>query len=77
MSPDRHPSDNNRVQRNRVYATGGCPDNTLGTGIIAYADGIDNTVADVFSTAADSNATGIDVRLAGAEIRGNQVRKRW
>jgi hypothetical protein len=67
--------DNNRVQRNRVYDTGGYPGNTLSTGILAFADVIDNTVAGVFSTAVDSNATGIDVRLEGAEIRGNQVRE--
>ena len=67
--------DNNRVQRNRIYDTGGAPSSGSSFGIVAYADVIDNTVANVFTTAVDSGGIGIDVRLAGAEIRGNQVRE--
>jgi hypothetical protein len=66
---------NNRVQRNRVYDTGGYPGNSNSYGIIANADVIDNTVAGVFSTTADSNSNGIQVNEPGAEIRGNQVRE--
>jgi parallel beta-helix repeat protein len=66
--------DHNRVQRNRVYDTGGFPTNANSYGIFAYADVIDNTVAGVFAEAVDSNSNGIDVRQDGAEIRGNQVR---
>ena len=66
--------DNNRVQRNRIYDTGGFPGNTDSAGIVANGEIIDNTVAGVFATTTDSNATGIWANSAGVEVRGNQIR---
>ena len=60
--------DNNLVQRNRVYDTGGAPKETFG--INANADVIDNTVAGVFST---DFAYGIFVRGA-YKVRNNRIR---
>ena len=60
--------ENNLVQRNRVYDTGGYPGTTYGINV--NADVIDNIVAGVFSPAL---ARGIFVRDAHV-IRGNRVR---
>src|SRR5207342_2989370 len=43
--------DNNRVQRNRVYDTGGVPGVNISKGISAFGDVIDNTLVGVFSAA--------------------------
>jgi hypothetical protein len=68
--------DNNRVQRNRVYDTGGFPLVATGTayGIDAAADVIDNTVAGTFGTGPAGYSRGIWVDAPGAEIRNNLVR---
>ena len=66
--------DNNRVERNAVYDTGGYPGNNLSYGIYASADVIDNTVAGVFATAAATYPDGIDLYGTGIEARGNRVR---
>jgi parallel beta-helix repeat protein len=66
--------DNNRVQRNRVYDTGGYPNYASAYGIAAYADVIDNTVEGVYGTAATTYPTGIVVYGMGREARGNLVR---
>ena len=66
--------DNNRVQRNRVYDTGGRPGSSSSFGILAYADVIDNTVAGVFATATNTFPQGIAAYSIGSEVRGNQVR---
>jgi parallel beta-helix repeat protein len=66
--------DNIRVQRNRVYDTGGYPGNNNSVGIIVAADVIDNTVVGVFATATNSAANGIEMTGDGTEARGNQVR---
>ena len=67
-------ADNNRVQRNRVYDTGGVPGGADSYGILADADVIDNTVAGVFATATDTFPSGIYIFDSGSEARGNQVR---
>jgi len=67
--------ENNRVQRNRVYDTGGSTFfATDADAIYAQADMIDNTVAGAFSTAVDSSSRGIVMVGSGTEARGNQVR---
>ena len=66
--------DNNRVQRNRIYDTGGTPFNSSSYGMYVLADVIDNTVSGVFSIATDSYIEGIDMAGPGTEARGNQVR---
>jgi parallel beta-helix repeat protein len=66
--------DNNRVQRNRVYDTGGAPGMDSSSGISASADVIDNTVAGVFATGTDTFPRGIVMNGAGTDARGNLVR---
>ena len=66
--------DNNLVQRNRVYDTGGYPGNAYSYGIIASADVVDNIVAGVFATAAQTFPYAIIVDGGGSEARGNRVR---
>ncbi|HEY0662084.1 MAG TPA: right-handed parallel beta-helix repeat-containing protein [Lysobacter sp.] len=66
--------DNNRVQRNRVYDTGGYPNYSSATGISAHADVIDNTVEGVYGTAATTYPIGIAIYGTGREARGNLVR---
>jgi hypothetical protein len=66
--------DNIRVQRNRVYDTGGYPANTNSIGIATSGDVIDNTVAGAFATATNSSANGIEMFGEGTEARGNQIR---
>ncbi|HEY0662082.1 MAG TPA: right-handed parallel beta-helix repeat-containing protein [Lysobacter sp.] len=66
--------DNNRVQRNRVFDTGGGAAVQSRTGISAAADVIGNTVAGVFTTVADTTVYGISLKGQGNEARGNRVR---
>jgi hypothetical protein len=66
--------DNNRVQRNRVYDTGGAPGSEQSMGIFVSADVIDNTVSGVFATASVTYTSGIAVSGTGSEARGNNVR---
>jgi parallel beta-helix repeat protein len=66
--------DNNRVQRNRVFDTGGGAAVQSRVGINAAADVIGNTVAGVFSTVADTTVSGIHLKGQGNEARGNRVR---
>ena len=66
--------ENNRVQRNRVYDTGGRPGSNYSYGIQAAADVIDNTVAGVFATGTNTTPAGIHATGSGSEVRGNQVR---
>jgi parallel beta-helix repeat protein len=66
--------DNNRVQRNRVYDTGGSTGNTISYGIYAAGDVMDNTVAGVFANGATPARYGIHVSGSGSVARGNQVR---
>lgn len=70
--------DNNVVQRNRVYDTGGADGENTGYGIYATADVIDNTVAGVFATATekypDIYLEGIHVFGVGHVARDNRVR---
>ena len=66
---------NNRVQRNRIYDTGGSPDSCCSYGMVVHADVIDNTVAGVFGTTANAYPSGIFVNGSGSEARGNQVRE--
>lgn len=66
--------DNNRVQRNFVYDTGGQTGGVVSVGISASADIIDNTVAGVYTAGPTSSVIGIDVSADGYEARGNHVR---
>ena len=66
--------DDNRVQRNRVYATGGADGLTTSFGIDAAADVIDNTVAGVSAAASPSHPYGIRFGGNGTAAIGNQVR---
>jgi parallel beta-helix repeat protein len=66
--------ENNRVQRNRVYDTGGLPGSPDSFAIVVYGDVIDNTVAGVFATNATSDTYGITAYANGSEVRGNRVR---
>ncbi|WP_027079580.1 right-handed parallel beta-helix repeat-containing protein [Luteimonas mephitis] len=61
--------ENNRVQRNRVYDTGGAPHDYRSWGIVGYADVIENTVAGVFSTYANAMVIGIYARGRGYVTR--------
>ena len=65
--------DNNLVQRNRVYDTGGYPGGNFSYGIHASANVIDNTVAGVFAAATDTFPRGISIFGAGNEARDNRV----
>ena len=64
--------DNNRVQRNRVYDTGG--NDVEAYGIYAYGHVLDNTVAGVSSSSSNSNPYGIRLLGGVGSARGNQVR---
>ena len=66
--------DNNLVQRNRVYDTGGRPNKSASYGIFANADVIDNTVAGLFATLIDTYPQAITLFGDGTEARGNRVR---
>jgi hypothetical protein len=66
--------DNNLVQRNRVYDTGGYTLGSISTGINADADVIDNTVSGVFAVVGNTNTNGISMNGLGNEARGNRVR---
>jgi parallel beta-helix repeat protein len=66
--------DNNLVQRNRVFETGGAPNNGFSYGIEAAANIFDNTVAGVVATATNRNSTGIYATGAGTEVGRNRVR---
>lgn len=66
--------DNNLVQRNRVFDTGGKPGNHTAFGIRASADIIDNTVAGVHAGDAAVFVLGIEVSARGHQVRGNHVR---
>jgi parallel beta-helix repeat protein len=66
--------DNNLVQRNRVFDTGGGTAGSVSYGIVAQADVLDNTVAGVFSVGASHFPVGIRLTCAGCEARGNRVR---
>ena len=70
--------DGSVVRGNLVRDTGGAPENAAygaAYAIIASADVIDNTVDGVYATGQDTNPWGISVQLAGAEVRGNRVRR--
>lgn len=66
--------DNNRVQRNRVYDTGGSSFGSAWGMHVINADVIDNTVAGVVAAGSAHNAIGISMEGWGIEVRGNQVR---
>jgi len=66
--------ENNLVQRNRVYDTGGAVGAVYAVGIRAHADVDGNTVAGVFSSAADGSPIGIEVLGEGNVARDNRVR---
>jgi len=66
--------DNNRVQRNRVYDTGGSSFGSAWGMNLANADVIDNTVAGVIAAGSSHNAIGISLEGWGNQVRGNQVR---
>ena len=66
--------DNNRVQRNRVYDTGGSSLGSAWGMHVINADVIDNTVAGVVAAGSAHNAIGISMEGWGIEVRGNQVR---
>jgi parallel beta-helix repeat protein len=68
--------DNNLVQRNRVFDTGGAaPNYNIGYGIVAHADILGNIVSGVFANDANSYSVGIFTTgdFAGVEIRDNVV----
>jgi parallel beta-helix repeat protein len=65
--------DNNTVQRNRVYDTGGALGQNTATGISAYAHILDNTVSGVFAVATDTTLFGIRIYGVGNEARDNRV----
>jgi parallel beta-helix repeat protein len=64
----------NRVQRNRVFDTGGKPGNAYASGISANADVFENVVSGVFATATNTIPNGIELYGDGTAARGNEVR---
>lgn len=66
--------DNNLVQRNLVYDTGGSTRTGLGIGIAASADVIDNTVAGVFGVFPSTSVQGIYAYGHGNTVRNNRIR---
>jgi hypothetical protein len=66
--------DNNLVQHNRVFDTGGGTAGSVSYGIAAQADVIDNTVAGVYSVGTSHFPVGIRLTCAGCEARNNRVR---
>ena len=66
--------ENTLVQRNRVYDTGGFPNDGFSTGIFARADVIDNVVDGVFATHANASSSGITMHGVGSVARENRVR---
>jgi hypothetical protein len=66
--------ENSRVQRNRVYDTGGFVGANNAIGIYVNADVIDNTVDGVFTNAGANFPYGIVMEGAGTDARGNLVR---
>lgn len=64
---------NNLVQRNRVYDTGGAADANSAFGIYAFADVVDNTVSGLFTQVSDGALLGIRVYTDGANVSGNTV----
>ena len=66
--------DNNLVQRNRVYDTGGLAAASNAWGIYAVADVVDNTVAGVFAAGTNTNLRAIVVAGTGSVARNNRVR---
>lgn len=59
--------DNNLVQRNRVFDTGGATNESYSYSISATADILDNTVAGVFGDAGDTYPVGIEATMDGAK----------
>jgi hypothetical protein len=66
--------ENNLVQRNRIYATGGSTVNSVGTGIgiTASASIIGNIVSNVFGIGS-GHVTGISAQGFGDTVRDNEV----
>ena len=64
---------NSRVQRNRVFDTGGATGDAFSVGIQAQADVLDNTVAGAFTSEPTSSISGIRLTGDGNAARGNQV----
>jgi hypothetical protein len=65
--------ENNTVQRNRVYDTGGAAGQSSATAIAAYANILDNTVSGVFASATDSTNFGIRIYGIGNEAGRNRI----
>ena len=65
--------DNNLVQRNRVYKTGGAPGVSGAVGIFASADVIDNSVVQMFADGPTPDLFGI-LASRGSLVRNNRVR---
>jgi len=65
--------DNNLVQRNRIYDTGGAAGTHSAYGIYADADVIDNTISGLFADLPNGGLFGIRVYTDGARVSGNTV----
>jgi hypothetical protein len=68
------PGHGHLVRRNRVFDTGGAPDQTYASGIYANADVVDNLVDGLFATATNGYPRAISVYGGGRIVQGNIVR---